>query len=533
MGRSSSKGSRNAGRDARVSPESKNPHGEGEVDNYVAERHRALGASAAFEDSEDENEAPLVDPGAVGVMNLSSSEEGSDSESEEEGKDKAEGWGGRRRDYYGGDAEDYEVMDVEEREEVLGAEEEEAVKKQKVLLEGMEEGDFGEIDNDDDDEDADDESADEVEKLVKEGEESVGGMVVELRRVWTEIGDIRKMDDESLGRMGVRVRLDILFSYCQCLLYYIGLMADPEYKMDHKWHPVVSELVRLRNLDEKTKSFVNSTNKTTRSNTEAAKQKGHVAIEQRKRKGSNKAVDVERETLKPAVQQDGNNQENSKVPPSVDELEQERNRNIASKTFVDEDDDDEFMNRVMGKRSKRSESEVEKKATKKSRKLNQIVSKLERGRQAKRRAGEADVDHDPVVVRNDSWAKSRESEWEGGRDQAREHVTEEEKALREHLRGEKVLKKAGKGEGHVYTYDDRVGDNERRKATKQVLSNRGLVAARPKAKRNPRMKHKGSFTKAKKRRRGAVRDVITNYNASNYAGEATGINPRARRSTNL
>ena len=77
------------------------------------------------------------------------------------------------------------------------------------------------------------------------------------------------------------------------------------------------------------------------------------------------------------------------------------------------------------------------------------------------------------------------------------------------------------------------GDNEqqRRQITRQIEKNKGLAPKRSKLQRNPRVKHRVKFAKAKVRRKGQVREVRTEV--SKYGGEFSGINARVKKGIKL
>ena len=72
---------------------------------------------------------------------------------------------------------------------------------------------------------------------------------------------------------------------------------------------------------------------------------------------------------------------------------------------------------------------------------------------------------------------------------------------------------------------------ERRAITYQIAKNKGLQPKRNKLNRNPRVKHKVKFQKAKVRRKGQVREVRTEV--KKYGGEMSGINMRVKKGIKL
>ena len=74
-------------------------------------------------------------------------------------------------------------------------------------------------------------------------------------------------------------------------------------------------------------------------------------------------------------------------------------------------------------------------------------------------------------------------------------------------------------------------DEKRRSITFQIQKNKGLTPKRPKMQRNPRVKHRFKFDKAKKRRKGAVREARSE--TTRYGGEVSGINARVKKGVKL
>jgi U3 small nucleolar RNA-associated protein 3 len=72
-----------------------------------------------------------------------------------------------------------------------------------------------------------------------------------------------------------------------------------------------------------------------------------------------------------------------------------------------------------------------------------------------------------------------------------------------------------------------------RTASKQIIKNRGLVAHKAKINRNPRVKKREQFRKAKIRMAGTVPQIRSPNEGQNYGGEATGISMNVTRSRKL
>lgn len=72
---------------------------------------------------------------------------------------------------------------------------------------------------------------------------------------------------------------------------------------------------------------------------------------------------------------------------------------------------------------------------------------------------------------------------------------------------------------------------EKRAITYQMAKNRGLTPRRKKEQRNPRVKHRNKYRKAKIRRKGAIREPRTE--TTRYAGEISGIKANVKKSIKI
>jgi len=77
--------------------------------------------------------------------------------------------------------------------------------------------------------------------------------------------------------------------------------------------------------------------------------------------------------------------------------------------------------------------------------------------------------------------------------------------------------------------EEKTGD--KRKVNRQIEKNIGLKKKHKKQERNPRIKHRMRYEKAKKRRASQVQRMRDT--TKRYAGEVTGINSRLVKSTKL
>merc|ERR1712150_126704 len=79
--------------------------------------------------------------------------------------------------------------------------------------------------------------------------------------------------------------------------------------------------------------------------------------------------------------------------------------------------------------------------------------------------------------------------------------------------------------------DDGEDEEGKRAITYEMNKNKGLTRSRRKELKNPRIKHKMKYKKAKIKRRGQVRDVVTEM--YRYGGETTGIKANISKSVKL
>ena len=87
----------------------------------------------------------------------------------------------------------------------------------------------------------------------------------------------------------------------------------------------------------------------------------------------------------------------------------------------------------------------------------------------------------------------------------------------------------GAEEEHLDSDND--DEDKRRSITYEMSKNKGLMPKRSKLQRNPRVKHRVKYQKAKVRRKGQVREVRTEV--KKYAGEMSGINKRVKKGIKL
>merc|ERR1719272_2927697 len=83
-------------------------------------------------------------------------------------------------------------------------------------------------------------------------------------------------------------------------------------------------------------------------------------------------------------------------------------------------------------------------------------------------------------------------------------------------------------------YHPELKEDGKRKATKKILTNRGLARVRKKKAGNARVMNKDKYNKALKRRKGAVQEMREGEgDGATYGGEATGIRTHLKKSMKL
>lgn len=134
--------------------------------------------------------------------------------------------------------------------------------------------------------------------------------------------------------------------------------------------------------------------------------------------------------------------------------------------------------------------------------------------------------------------RKREPDLANGRLVAEELADEsdldEEAALKYYKMMEEKLKLKRKRTEEQETLEDPVTEedpNQKRGVTYQMIKNKGLTPRRKKIDRNPRVKHREKFRRAKIRRKGQVREVRREIHR--YGGELSGIRAGVKKSRKL
>lgn len=510
------------------------------VDDYVANRHRALEEKAEAEasDSDDLGDEPEITERDVMNIDISDSD---DDESDDSGDsdvagfedDDRKGWGASRKLWYGGDTHEYEIMEDDEREEALKDEEDEAIRMQKKALSSMRPEDYVEEDDGSDSgtEGSDKENGNILSSGSARRSRNIASSVLDATapEVPALVEEMLKHRKEAVvwkNRVkwceAARMMYHLHASYVSNVAYYLSLRTDPDSEaVDCRTHPVLVRIVRIRTLLAKAQSLPIKEPKKSSHSHGISTQKGSSKIEENAASPEMDAAPV--------------TQANEGVAPR----ERKQKRKRKTKSSIDGHDDSVIADEhrveklLEIRRGSEADRALETAQDQKMRKLNRLVAKMERERknsEGKRMAsGDLDTmraEPKPVMpyARNDE-------QYNGGDYEDDDEVME--KMLTKKAKKEaRAAKKSAESQPHVYTFKDSVDPEKKRRASSQIVSNRGLTRYRPRSKKTPRMKNRMAYSKAIVRRKGAVRDYAGKP-GSTYSGEASGINMSARKGSKL
>ncbi|XP_043249945.1 something about silencing protein 10 isoform X1 [Colletes gigas] len=114
--------------------------------------------------------------------------------------------------------------------------------------------------------------------------------------------------------------------------------------------------------------------------------------------------------------------------------------------------------------------------------------------------------------------------------EAESNIEDNEFSVEEDLKNDISIDK-DQEEGDINTGDSITESSEKRAITYQIAKNKGLTPHRKKEQRNPRVKHRNKYRKAKIRRKGAIREVRKEI--TRYTGEISGIKASVKKSIKL
>ena len=428
-------------------------------------------------------------------------EEVNDSDIESEEDDNEDGdlrkWGTKKKHYYGGNTgeeidEDLDESDLEEDK----MEEMEAAKLQSRQLEMMEEEDFldafvpkkpeqgkkskadkkTEVTVDSVTKDLSMLSAKEQGKLFRQQNPEFDGVVADFNMRMKEAIKLSKL--VSLADAGeipegpvldlVRYKLEILLNYCTNISAYLMFKSQG---VSLTLHPVTTRLVQFRQLIDKVETV----------DTEVSEQVDNLV----KRLDAGESIKTLVKEERRRVKRDNERLQKSKIK------------------FADK-------------------PKQESKKTKKKKKAKKSVEPAENVEKEEENEG-LTVDEQMALEVYDAVRKnkrkqedSEEEESQGDDDEINEDGSDHEE--------EEDVGNTYNNENEDLEDDD---IDEKRAITYKIAKNKGLTPKRSKLQRNPRVKNRMKYTKALKRRKGAVREV--REQTSKYGGEASGINMRVKK----
>ncbi|XP_038872616.1 something about silencing protein 10 isoform X1 [Salvelinus namaycush] len=161
--------------------------------------------------------------------------------------------------------------------------------------------------------------------------------------------------------------------------------------------------------------------------------------------------------------------------------------------------------------------------------LRQLLSADQKEKSARKSESSKQITNKKVKVSEEAGAESSEDSYSD---------LDEEAALRfyrgveERLKLKRKSKNPQAEEGRLEEAgDDEVDPDAKRRITYQMAKNKGLTPKRKKIDRNPRVKHREKFRRAKIRRKGQVREV--RREETRYSGELSGIRAGVKKSVKL
>eukprot|EP00177_Eucheuma_denticulatum_P000038 GFKZ01000073.1.p1 GENE.GFKZ01000073.1~~GFKZ01000073.1.p1 ORF type:complete len:620 (+),score=130.02 GFKZ01000073.1:128-1861(+) len=551
-----------------------------DIDTFVASRHASMQrALAHLSNSDTDTASDEPEQRETNVLDIemsdSDSEQGSVSEVDgpESGDDRKErderlGFGVKKRDWYGGDTHEYEIMSDGEREEALKDEEEEATRLQREALERMVPEDYMEVGEEEQLGGASpEEKGDEAVEGDNMAEAVLASTAPELPHLVKELRISAEQMEVWKGRLFwgevARIMYHLHASLAVNISFFLALRTDPE--MDGvalQEHPVLERIVKIQEMLDNAKGLPCQ---------EPADGNGRIVVGKEDGKGKINEAPQQEMTNIPTEKQNGNHitKENcigngterkrangemngvaSNDPKRQKKKrrkdrkrkrkERERSEN-REKTLLDEvkADEDNVRSLLQGtSRGGQDQVDNEKLQSRKRRKLSKLVGEMERERKnADARQGPSG---DAVVVREEASEKrpsvpilpDRKNEEELTNDEEDDDQVMQRMLAKKAKKEARKARKAAESKPHLYTFKDNVDPESKRKASSQVVKNRGLTRYRPKDKKTPRARNRLAYSKAVVRRKGAVQEYDGKPGVS-YSGEASGINMAARKGSRL
>lgn len=482
-------------------------------------------------------------------------------------------WGPRRHVWYGGDNSEYEVMAEEERDAALAEEEEEAIALQKQAVDTLLPQDFMDSDLEHTTgEGGDDEKVDRTRRNASDskgnaeeqpGSDDITRTISEIPILMKEAAACEKQLEtlrssiKSDQTAAILFHLSVLFlQNVACLLV---IQSDPAAAhVDIRKHPVIARIASIRSLIAQARRALPASVGRSNSQQLAGKLNGKGLDPSMGNSIKKKKSHVAKEHLadrlggthsgKASTEQ----AEVAKTSRSLKEKSKRKRSMSSSEVESIVEADDEQANALLENIGGDIDANQDTGAVdgRKRNKLNRLVGEMERDRHnklARRSAsGDADAARDTrrmksAVVNTPVGLSSREEDGDGVSDDGManlEDVLESKEhdkikmTAKERRKERKAHKLAKASKPHVYSFNDTIEPDSKRKASRNIVANRGLTRYRPRTKKTPRTRNRLAYETAIKKRRSVVRD-FKGYPGISYSGEATGINMAARKSTNL
>lgn len=525
-----------------------NTNDEQDVDDFVAKRHKVM-LEDTVEDSDSEGLGAEPENYQRDVFNIDmsdsdsdsgeSAEEEDDDENVDDARQEREGFGPHKKLWYGADTHEYEIMDDEEQEQALKEEEEEALRLQREALSLVrpedcrdEEDDETEACNGDDGGDV--ELVDKTKASENPGRvEADSAVAPEVPLLFQEMMECRRQAVIWKERIHWNEVAGILYhlhaTFVCNVAFYLCLRTDPDSDgVDLQTHPVLVQIARIRALLKEALALP--------CKAPASETRGSAASEDDPKSKEAPLDDPESTVPESSVQKENG-------PETEDEKERKRRkqkRKIRTSEGVAKimaEDEATLKSLLPHRKSKATKLDSELEQEQKRRKLNKLVGAMNRERKNddSTRIASADADVARPEVKKTAPVAPAHS---GSEDNApTDHIDDDDIVMRKMLtkKAKKEARKArrdAEAKPHEYTFKDTISPDVKRRASSQVVKNRGLTRYRPRDKKTPRTKNRLAYNKAVVRRKGAVRDY-SGKPGSTYSGEGSGINMASRKGSRL
>lgn len=477
-------------------------------------------------------------------------------------------WGAKRHIWYGGDTHEYEVMPDEQRNIALEEEEEEAIALQKSAVDTLLPQDFtdGDVDMGLSDDDSLKRDNSGLERLDdSQPEDSIKAapeipiLIEEAVRCEREM---KTLQPRVASDYNSALFFHLYATFIQNVACFLAIRSDPSAShVDVRSHPVVTRIAIVRALIEK---FRASASAMRRSEPFPPSLNNDTLVGEPRNSsnGSNEPdglseISDDAFPVIPGDRASKNKKDKKGAETPIQRSQKVRPEHrvkisnpVARHVF---DEDDEEVNGLLNTvRYDTDDSKVT--HDNKHHKINRLVGEMERNRHnlLSRRSASADAvpprgdrrmqsasiipptgdAHLEAENRNESDATNNPLREEFENESTKEVDSSKRLSAKERRESRKARKSAEVSKPHVYSFNDSIEPGSKRKASKNVVANRGLTRYRARSKKTPRTKNRLAYDNAVKKRRSVVRE-FAGYPGLSYSGEATGINMASRKGSNL